>query len=228
MKWLSRLLTGKRDPEQRILPRNELHAFWRTPAPDGNVPSAYVEPVHRSRALAKLLEHVPKTASILEVGCNVGRNLAYLRAQGYQTLTGIEISPHAVELLRKTYPELADATIHVGAAEDVLPNLAARSFDVVFTMAVLEHIHPESRGVFEHIARVARELLTIEPKGNASTRQYPHDIVSTFEGLGLDLVETVAMKDMPDTAADPAIDDYFAWRFRARAAAELDGRHARA
>jgi hypothetical protein len=55
-----------------------------------------------------------------------------------QNLTGIELSEQAVEVLRREFPHIAD--VWVGAAEDILPTFDR--FDLVFTMAVLVHIHP--------------------------------------------------------------------------------------
>ncbi len=212
-------LVKDRQARRLIDARPDLHDFWRQPAPDGNVPSAYIAPVHRSRALVSLIKDLPKDAAILEVGCNVGRNLAFLHDSGYRNLTGIEISPHAARLLRETYPQLVDASVKVGAAEEVLPGFEDKRFDLVFTMAVLEHIHPDSTSVFENMARVARSLLTIEPERHASHRQYPHDIRAIFTGLGFELVHSVSMGELPDTADDPAIAQYFAWRFKEAAGA---------
>jgi len=208
-------LKSARD-KRRIDDRPELHDFWRQPAPDGNAPTAYIGQVHRSRALLKLMGDMPRDARILEVGCNVGRNLAFLHDNGYHNVAGVEISPHAVELLRKTYPQLADADIHVGPAEETLVSFEDDSVDMVFTMAVLEHIHPKSTEVFSNIGRIAKSLLTIEPERHASHRQYPHDIRAIFQGLGFHLLNSVSMKDMEDTADDPAISEYFAWHFNKR------------
>ena len=128
----------------------------------------------------ELLGWVSKEARVLEVGCNVGRNLARLHDSGWAHLEGVEISPHAVRMLRETYPQLSESQIHVGAAEDVLPDMESDRFDLVFTMAVLEHLHPDSRGVFSEIARLAPNVLAIEPTAHVSRRQYPHDIPEEF------------------------------------------------
>lgn len=193
--------------------RGELFEFWRQPAPEGNAPEGYIAATHRSQALVRLIADVPKDARILEVGCNVGRNLAYLHDQGWRRVSGVEISPHAVELLRTTYPQLADCTIHLGAAEEVLPTLRD-SYDLVFTMAVMEHIHPDSVGVFDDIARLGRTVLAIEPVlGHSSHRQYPHNVERLFKSRGFTLTDSRSMEDVSETAADPAMRGYFAWRF---------------
>lgn len=60
-------------------------------------------------------------------------------------------------------------------------------FDVIVTMSVLEHLHPDSRFFFKEIARVARKyVLAIEPRqGKRSHMQYPWDIKSEFIAVGL-------------------------------------------
>lgn len=190
-----------------------LHEFWRQPTPAGNVPSDYTGPIGRSEVLLELISDLPGDARILEVGCNVGRNLAFLVDHGYPDVEGIEISPHAVELLRQTYPQLSDTTIHLGAAEDILRGLADDSFDLVFTMAVIEHIHPSSTHVFDEIVRVGRSVLAIEPPGRTSHRQYPHDVPQIFTSRGLRLVSSRPMSDFPATVKDTGIAIFSAYRF---------------
>lgn len=191
----------------------DLHEFWRQPTPQGNVPSNYVGPVGRSEVLLQLISDFPSDVRILEVGCNVGRNLAYLVDHGYTNVEGIEINPHAVELLRQTYPQLSTATIHMGPAEEVLPSLGDDNFDLVFTMAVIEHIHPSSTRVFDDIVRVGKTVLAIEPPGHASHRQYPHDVAQIFQSRGLRMVSSRSISDFPAVANDKSIATYSAFRF---------------
>jgi SAM-dependent methyltransferase len=196
-----------------IMERDRLLDFWRSPEPEGNVPAQYLDAPGRSRVLVELLEAVPKSSRILEVGCNVGRNLAHLTDCGYTRLEGVEISPHAVELLRESYPQLAETPIHLGSAEEVLPRLDG--YDLVFTMAVLEHIHPDSSAVFDEIARLGRTVLTIEPAPghiHSSSRQFPHDLSAVFESGGMKLISTIPLAKHPMVAGDP-LAGYAAWRF---------------
>ncbi len=193
-----------------------LHDFWRQAEPEGNVPASYIGPVGRSAALLELISDLPHDARILEVGCNVGRNLAYLYDHGYTQVEGVEISPHAVDLLRRTYPQLASVVVHVGAAGEVLPRLAAGSFDLVFTMAVIEHIHPDESHVFDEMVRVADEVLAIEPRNRFSHRQFPHDVPEIFGSRGMQLVSSRPMSDFPSNASDSAMKFFTAMRFSRR------------
>ena len=190
--------------------RASLHEFWSQPQPEGNLPTGYIGQLQRSEMLVKLIADVPKGARILEVGCNVGRNLAFLHDSGWTQVAGVEISPHAVDLLRATYPQLADRPIYLGPAEDVLPSLDG-PYDLVFTMAVLEHIHPDSTAVFDQIGRLATSLLCIEPMENhVSHRQFPHDIRALFTERGFRCESEIAVADF----LDRDMGNYAAWRFQ--------------
>lgn len=198
---------------QRMDSQARLHEFWRQPAPEGNKPHDYIRVIGRSKALLEIISDLPKNARILEVGCNVGRNLAYLYDNGYIGVEGVEINPHAVELLRRTFPQLAGTQIHIGAAGEVLPKFADDEFDLVYTMAVLEHIHPDESSVFDDMTRIGKHVLAIEPKGRLSHRQFPHDVPKVFAERGLTLVSDKPMADFPSNANDSAMKAFYAFRF---------------
>ena len=82
------------------------------------------------------------------------------------------------------YPSLTSAgTFHTGAIEDVLPEFSDDTFDVVYSVETLQHIHPENESVFEELIRVTSDLLiTAENEGNSPQRgrgdekvSYVHD-----------------------------------------------------
>lgn len=124
--------------------------------------------------------------SVLEIGCNVGRNLEALRQAGYGPLTGIEINAGALADMRRVFPDLhATATLINQPVETALPPMADGAVDVCFTMAVLQHIHPDSEWVFPHLLRVAsRYLVVIENEDQSSYKIFPRDYGAVFRGLG--------------------------------------------
>lgn len=198
-----------------IRSREELFDHWTSPTPDGGDPTIMPAHEHRSRALVKLLTDVDRDVKVLEVGCNVGRNLAHLHAAGFHSLEGLEINPHAVARLRETYPQLEGCTIHVGAAEDRLPGIPDRAYGLVFTMAVIEHIHPDSAAVFDEMTRICdRRLLAIEPVANSSARQFPYDVPALFTARGFQLVSDQPMSSFPEVRGDMSFEQYHAWHFR--------------
>ena len=71
--------------------RDELHQFWRHPGEGSmNLPIDYLQKgEERSQFLVELINgYVEPNARILEIGCNVGRNLNYLFNAGYTELGG--------------------------------------------------------------------------------------------------------------------------------------------
>lgn len=134
---------------------------------------------------------ITKGYSILEIGCNAGRNLNHLWQAGYKNVRGMEISEHAVKRLRIEYPCLVMTPVDIGPAELSIQKYDSNSVDVIFTMSVLEHVHPDSRFLFTEIARVARKYaLAIEPRqGKRSHMQYPWDIKNEFTAAGLTYID---------------------------------------
>ncbi len=170
-----------------LLPKDDLHEFWRDPDAT-NRPEGYLKPTGRSEfLLAFVRPYVASESTILEIGCNVGRNLAYLFDAGYHHLTGIEINGDALSLLRQSYPDLAAAATLIHApVEDAIRELPDASMDLVFTMAVLEHIHPDSEWIFDEIVRVASStVVTVEDERHVSQRHVPRDYGEVFESRGL-------------------------------------------
>ena len=59
-------------------------------------------------------------------------------------------------------------------------------FDVVYTMAVLMHIHPDSEFIFKEITRITKDrLIVIEDEKCISPRHFPRNYKSVFENLGM-------------------------------------------
>ncbi|QGH35225.1 methyltransferase domain-containing protein [Gracilibacillus salitolerans] len=166
----------------------EIHEYWK----NNSYPEKYRVATERSIFLLSYIEkYIQTNQRILEIGCNVGRNLHHLFENNYKELTGIEISQEAVEQLHKNYPDLAEHTdiIHA-SAESVLKHMEQDHYDLVFTMAVLEHIHPDSEWLFDHIARITKSyLITFEAENYEHWRIFPRDYRGIFEDLGFEQVE---------------------------------------
>lgn len=104
----------------------------------------FLEPVLRWMRLQRVMPHIPKEASVLDVGC--GRTAAFLKA----------ISPHIKQGVGVDF-KVKDAQFHniqltQLRLENHLP-FEDSSFEVVTMLAVLEHIENE-RAILREVRRV--------------------------------------------------------------------------
>jgi len=174
--------------------REEIWDYWYNP-PEENRPECYVSGIRSDKRSQFLLDlfrkhHVAYSHTVLELGCNVGRNLATLSQAGYQRLYGIEINPDAIELMVDKYPELA-AKIRIGAIEEQLPT--HRTVHVIFSVAVLMHLHPDSEWVFAKMYERTRKLIiTIEDeKSRNGSLHVSRNYREIFESHGMHCIDTV-------------------------------------
>jgi SAM-dependent methyltransferase len=124
---------------------------------------------HRSESIrARLEQFVGRDATVLELGCSSGRNLAYLSEHGFENLAGIDVNDDAFDVMAESYPDLAaDGTFYHGTIEDVVGEFDDGQFDVVYSVETLQHLHPDSEWVLEELARITEKLLvTIENEGD--------------------------------------------------------------
>lgn len=169
--------------------REALWEFWRHPDED-NAPETYLCDAAR-RQSERLVELVRRYAGpgarILEIGSNLGRNLHYLYEAGYRNLEAVEINADAVAMFRRLFPEAAGATtVHVAPVEQAIRDFPDGAFDVVFTMATLEHLHVDSAWVFAEMVRILQgTLVTVEDEWGVSWRHFPRNYKRVFEPLGL-------------------------------------------
>ncbi|MGP4038669.1 class I SAM-dependent methyltransferase [Gracilibacillus sp. D59] len=167
---------------------DEIHDYWI----NQSIPKNYIKHVKRSEFLAKYVKnYIEPKGKIIEIGCNVGRNLNHLYENDFKKLTGIEISEKAIIELKKTYPSLYEsAEIIHSPIEDIIKDFTSNHFDLVFTMAVLQHIHPDSEWIFEEIANITKSyLIIIEAEKQKHWRVFPRNYKEIFEKLGLKQVE---------------------------------------
>jgi SAM-dependent methyltransferase len=154
---------------------------------DANTPSSYS---HKPQAIVEFLHRfwqpeVSPEMSVLETGCNAGANLHGLKERGYNNLSAVEINPAAVREMRRAFPELQGVEVRQGALEDVLRQMPSDSVDVVFSMAVMLHIHPSSDEIFAEMARVARHYIcVVEAESVTLSYIFARNYRRVFERLG--------------------------------------------
>ena len=162
---------------------DEIHDFWKNPS-DTNLPKKYITG-ERSLLLLDLFKQleIEHESSILELGCNVGRNLNALYGSGYKNLSGIEININAKAVMKKEFP-LVYKNAHI--YWDSIENITMPHADTIYTMAVLEHIHPDSEWIFEEmVSKANKHIITIEDEHGTSWRHFVRNYKNVFENLGL-------------------------------------------
>lgn len=118
---------------------------------------------HRAFLIDRICRLSP-ISSILEIGCNCGPNL-YMIAQKLPgvEIEGIDINPAAVHYGNEQFAQrgMTNVRLLAGKADD-LNSFQDKSFDVVFTDAVLIYIGPDKiKKVIEEMVRVARLALIL-------------------------------------------------------------------
>lgn len=100
---------------------------------------------------SKMLAKAPDVRTILECGCNIGRNIQFLdRVKPEARKSIIEISKPAFDFVTSQFA--LERTFNGPIVDS---DFAPRSFDLVYTMGVLIHIHPHDllenmRKIFEY------------------------------------------------------------------------------
>ena len=103
----------------------------------------------------EFLGKLDRSIKILEVGCNIGIQLALLRTMGFTNLYGVEINQDAAKKCRKINP---DINIVQGSALDI--PFKDGYFDLVFTAGVLIHISPRDvKQVMSEIHRCTKKYI---------------------------------------------------------------------
>ena len=205
-----------------VMSRGEVHAFWSGISNDGrfagNRPDEYAQ---KPQGIIHFLDdfwspEVRPNDAVLELGCNCGANLNGLQKIGYNRLAAVELNSAAIQEMRRVFPQVhSSAQIHEGSLEDVLPRMPDASADVVFTMAVLIHIHPSSLAIFRHMVRVARRYIcVVELEAANCSYVFARNYRRVFERLGCQQVRSVLITRDSAPAVDPEYYGYTARLFR--------------
>ncbi len=147
----------------------------------------------------RYLKSIPKSATILDVGCGAGHLLRLLQNMGFTDLTGTEISPERLQIAS------SHSTGIRYIASDTLNIFPDNSIDVITATGVIEHLeHPKT--FYKDCARVLRpegKLIvtsdcylfrlqkwlgfykTVQPIDNAP---YPTDVIKVAEKSGFELI----------------------------------------
>lgn len=116
-----------------------------------------------SAKIARVLEPVPRSAAVVEVGCGFGRKLELLRRLGFENLRGVEANPSLVQAVRgKGFEAFTPEEFEQGDLSE--------SFDLLVLSHVVEHMDPD--GLLEFMERCLSwvrpggRVLVVTPTGH--------------------------------------------------------------
>jgi 2-polyprenyl-3-methyl-5-hydroxy-6-metoxy-1,4-benzoquinol methylase len=91
------------------------------------------ETATQNELLGFLKKHLPKTASILDVGCSTGSLLAYIKNKGYTCLEGLDPAPKCRTIAKQKY----GIKVTTAGLSSFKPK---KKYDLVILSQVLEHL----------------------------------------------------------------------------------------
>ncbi len=170
---------------------DRVHKYWVQPDDGTNKPIDYTKRVEKSEFLFKQIQQFSPQMRILEIGCNVGRNLNFLFEKGYKNLSGIEISENAIEQMQIVFPSMFNQIkVFNSSVEDIIKSPELDKFDLIFTMAVMEHIHSDSNWIFAELAKLSEKyIITIEDEKSISWKHFPRNYKKVFEKIGMKQID---------------------------------------
>ena len=181
------------------IPVEMFHGYWKDPEhftnfgdEDNNNPDTYIACPEKDKDLTDIVKkYCSETDKILEIGCNVGRNLDCLYRAGFTNLSGLDINKEALKLGIKTFPDTVGKIdlIH-SSIEDLMWRPTGDTYDMIFTMGVLMHLHPTSMWVTTlFYQRTNKFLITAEDEWEYSNKAIPRNYKTIFEQSGFTQVE---------------------------------------
>lgn len=201
-----KLHTQLLDAKIYYLNEEDVLDYWKKPEDTYNKAEDYADQslLVRSHYLLDIINrYCPDIESAFEIGCNVGRNMAYLKQNKDIIVAGAEISEHAITLMKTIfYPELLDSKIYIADAREAVKGIPDKSYDLVFSMAVLMHMHPLTEETFwENIVRIAKKyIITIEDESSASPRNWARNYDQIFSKFDATLIFTETQLEDQDQA----------------------------
>ncbi len=96
---------------------------------------------------------IPRDASILELGCNVGSIIRILDSMGFTDVTGIDMNEKAIKIISKAHPNYKFEHISI---QEYNPHV---QFDLVYTSGVLIHQNPN-----KYLRRIIKKMERLSNK----------------------------------------------------------------
>lgn len=192
--WISKLkcrLTRFAATRGWVIPyltvRSGIAEKWRKAGKGDNIGyQHYLELTESSRnLLAEIRARTTVDDRILDLGCNVGRELNHLWHQGYRNLTGVEIGEEPVRAMREVFPELAaGARILNESMADAVRDFEDGEFDLVYAHGSLISLSAREQFVYDEMCRITRRWIITHENENSSML-FARDFGKVFTWRGM-------------------------------------------
>lgn len=162
--------------------------------------------------LLEKLDGLSPFSSVLEVGCNCGPNLFSIAKKfPAAKIKGVDINSNAISEGRKLLAKenIKNVELLVGKAYD-LRQFSDKSFDIVFSKAVLTHIGPSRvHKVAEEMFRLAKQKIVLieqwadesqDINGDGKRENYAHRWDRNYRALfeGVAGAKKIVVENIPD------------------------------
>ena len=157
-----------------FFPVNTYSKYWYSIGAKGNHNyKNYVKIDYYSKILLNaVIKFSNKEDEILDLGCNIGRHLNFLKKKKYKKLNGVDIAKFAIKKSTLIFPNLKKINLKCISIENYLINAKKKNFDVVYTMgATIELVKP-TFPLAEELSRVTKKylILLINENGHSFPR----------------------------------------------------------
>jgi len=175
--------------------RDGIFEKWRKAKKGDNI--GYHHYLEIDRSAEMLLEQVTSRAGsfdpILDLGCNVGRELNHLWKMGYRNLAGVEIGEEPVRAMREVFPEMASASrIFNQSMTEAVRNFQDGEFQVVYAHGSLVSLSARDQHVFDHMCRITRRfIVTVENEWSGML--FPRNFEKVFTSRGMKQIHEQAI-----------------------------------
>jgi SAM-dependent methyltransferase len=172
---------------------------WRKARKGDNI--GYQHYLELSEGSKQLLSEIQSRTSpndkILDLGCNVGRELNHLWQAGYRNLTGVEIGEEPVRAMREVFPSLAQgARILNASMTAAVREFKNGEFDLIYAHGSLVSLSAREQYVFDEMSRITRRwLLVLENEWSGML--FPRDFGRVFSARGMREVATTEVLTRP-------------------------------
>jgi SAM-dependent methyltransferase len=160
---------------------------WRTAQKDDGIGyQHYIELEEDSKVLLSEITSCAKPQDrVLDLGCNVGRELNHLWELGFRDLTGVEIGEAPVRAMKEVFPEMAGGSRIINRSmTEAIVEFGDAEFDLVYAHGSLVSLSAREQFVFDEMVRVTRCLI-VTLENEWSGMLFPRDFGRVFTSRGM-------------------------------------------